>query len=386
MRVAIATDIFRPQLSGVADSIDALTAALVAAGHAVRAYAPRVGGAEADPNVRRLVSVSVPGSGGGLAVVMPFGALRDLRRFRPDVIHVHTFAAVGLLAVYASRRLGVPLVGTDHTFPADYLHYLKLDFAAARRWSKRMAAWFYDRCDLVTAPSRILIDELRRSGMESDATVISNPIASDRFRPLERRDALKRKLGIGPEAVVLFGRIAVEKNLDMTIDVFAGVAERRRVELVVIGDGPERPAFEQRMAERNLGDRCRMLGELHGEPLNEAINACDVFMTTSKSETQSMTMLQAAAAGLPVVAIRAGGLPEYVVDGQTGYVIDEDNRDRFVTRIIGLIDDRGLARQMGKKGRQLTMRFTPDAVAAKFVDVYQKAIARQRVEAEERLA
>ena len=386
MRVAIATDIFQPQLSGVADSIDALTAALRAAGHTVRVYAPRLPGAEADANVRRLLSVSVPGSGGGLAAVVPLGGRGDMRRFKPDVIHAHTFSTVGLLALHAARRLATPLVGTDHTFPADYLHYLKLDFAPLRRLSKQTAAWFYDRCAVVTAPSQILIDELREHGMGRQAAIISNPIAIDLFRPLERRDALKRKYGIGPEAMLLFGRIAVEKNMDRALDIFAAVAERRRVELVVIGNGPYRDGFERLLHRHRIGDRCRLLGELHGEPLVEAINACDVFLITSKSETQSMTMLQAAAAGLPVVAIRAGGLPEYVVDGQTGYVIDEGDHDRFVARLMGLIDDRGLARQMGKKGRQFAMQFAPDAVAARFLAIYEEAIARRPVGASESMA
>ena len=99
-----------------------------------------------------------------------------------------------------------------------------------------------------------------------------------------------------------------------------------------------------------------------------------------------MTTLQAAAAGLPVVAIRAGGLPEYVVDGQTGYVIDEGDHGRFVARLMGLIDDRGLARQMGKKGRQFALQFSPEAIAARFLGVYEEAIARHRVAAAEKLA
>src|SRR4051794_13457682 len=110
MRIAIATDIYLPQLSGIADSIEALCGELGKAGHEVRIYAPRVAGAPATQKVRRLPAWSIPGSGGGLQLVMPFGMLADLRRFRPDVIHVHMFSSIGWAAVYASRRLRVPLV------------------------------------------------------------------------------------------------------------------------------------------------------------------------------------------------------------------------------------------------------------------------------------
>jgi 1,2-diacylglycerol 3-alpha-glucosyltransferase len=375
MRIAIATDVYLPQLSGIADSIETLAGELIKAGHEVRIYGPRAKGATDAPHVRRLPAWSVPGSGGGLRLVLPFGLTRDLRDFRPDVVHVHMFSTVGWAGVRSGRRLRVPVVGTDHTFPADYLRYVKLDFAWAKTAVRRFAAAFYNRCRVVTAPSRSMIDELQAYGLKAPATVVSNPIRVDLFRPLERRTEVKRKLGIGPEAVLLFGRIAAEKNLDFAVEIFAAVAERRHVELVVIGDGPYRATLERRIAERNLSARTRMLGELRGEPLNEAINACEVYLITSKSETQSMTLLQASAAGLPVVAIRAGALPEYVADGQTGYVVDESDRERFVDLIVSVLDDRGFARRLGAKGREFAQRFAPTAQAAAFAAVYAQAIA-----------
>jgi glycosyltransferase involved in cell wall biosynthesis len=379
MRVAIATDIYLPQLSGIADSIDALATELLKAGHEVRIYAPRIKGAADPPHVRRLPALPVPGSAGGMQLVLPLGLARSLRRFKPDVIHVHMFSSVGWAGVRAGRRLRVPVVGTDHTFPADYLHYLKAEYPWLKTAVRRFAAAFYNRCRIVTAPSRSMIDELRAHGLTVPATLVSNPIDVGLFRPLEGRAALKRKFGIGPEAVLLFGRVAAEKNLDLAVEVFAGVAERRLAELVVIGDGPYRETLEARLAQRSLTSRTRLLGELRGEVLNEAINACDVYLITSKSETQSMTLLQASAAGLPVVAIRAGALPEYVVDGQTGYVVDESDRDRFVERILRLLDDRGFGRRLGVIGRELAQKFAPPAMAAAFARVYAEAVAAQAV-------
>ena len=109
MRVAIATDVYLPQLSGIADSIDTLARELRNLGHVVRIYAPRVANADDLADVRRLPAWSPPGSGGGLQLVVPFGIVADTRAFRPDVIHVHMFGAIGWAGVYAGRRLGVPL-------------------------------------------------------------------------------------------------------------------------------------------------------------------------------------------------------------------------------------------------------------------------------------
>jgi 1,2-diacylglycerol 3-alpha-glucosyltransferase len=378
MRIAIATDIYLPQLSGIADSIDTLADQLLKAGHEVRIYAPRVKGSVDGPHVKRLPAWAIPGSGGGLQLVLPFGILRDMRAFRPDVVHVHMFAAVGWAGAYAARHLGVPLIGTDHTFPADYLPYLGLGFRPLPTLVKRFAAAFYNRCRMVTAPSRSMIDELKAYGLRVATTVVSNPIRVDLFRPLDSRDLIKRKFAVGPEAVLLFGRVAAEKNLDAALDIFAAVAERRHAELVVVGDGPYRGALEKRVVDLGLQSRVRFLGAIHGEPLNEALNAADVYLITSKSETQSMTMLQASAAGLPVVAIRAGGLPEYVIDGQTGYLVDEADRERFVALIVRLLDDRGFGRSIGAKGREFAEKFAPPAIAAAFAALYAEAITGAR--------
>jgi glycosyltransferase involved in cell wall biosynthesis len=300
---------------------------------------------------------------------------RDMRAFRPDVIHVHMFSTVGWAGTRAARRLRVPVVGTDHTFPADYLHYLGLGFRPLPTLVRRFAAAFYNRCRIVTAPSRSMIDELEAYGLRSTATVISNPIRVGLFRPLEHRDMLKRAAGVGPAAVLLFGRIAAEKNLDFAVDVFAEVAARRPAQLVVVGDGPYRADLEKRVAALGVFDRVRFLGEIHGEALNEALNTGDVYLITSKSETQSMTMLQASAAGLPVVAIRAGGLPEYVVQGETGYLLGEDDKEAFVQHIVELLDDAERARGMGGKGREFVQRFAPAGMAAAFAAVYAQAMA-----------
>ncbi len=375
MRIALATDIYLPQLSGVADSVDALARTLRARGHAVRVYAPGLPGAEADPDVCRRPALSVPGSGGGLVLVSPFGVPADLRRFAPDVVHTHTFSTIGLAALVAARRLGIPLVGTDHTFPADYLHYLRLDRAPFRYAVRRLASCYYNRCAHVTGPSRSLLAELEAYGLSRPSSVVSNPIPADVFRPCADKARLKARLGLGAPTVLLFGRIAVEKNLEAALEVFARVAAKTDAVLAVVGDGPHRPVFEARAAALGLGAQMRMFGVLRGARLVDTLNACDVCLTTSRSDTQSMTMLQAMACGLPVVAARAGGLVEYVDEGRTGFLVDPGNLDAFAAALFALLDDPQRRADMGLAARAEAGRFGPDAVAEQFEAIYAAAAA-----------
>jgi 1,2-diacylglycerol 3-alpha-glucosyltransferase len=370
MRIAICTDIYAPQLSGVADSIELLVEELKKRGHTVRLYAPALPHAVPDPTIRRLSSYAIPGSAHGLVIVVPFGAMRDMREFKPDIIHTHTFSTAGFVALYAAWRLNIPLVGTDHTFPADYLHYVKLNCAPFRYLVRKFAAWYYSRCAYVTAPSKSMLDELVAYGMTQPMKVISNHIPQHIFRPLAGKTALKNKYGIGERAVLIFGRIASEKNLDAAVSIFADVAARIDAELVFIGGGPYESAIRNTVSLCGLSNRVKFLGVRRGEELVEAINACDVFLITSMSETQSMTTLQSMACGLPVVVIQAGGLPEYVEDNTSGFVIPAGEWGNFADRIVQLLTSQTLAKEFGEAGRAATARFSPEAITSEFEEIY----------------
>lgn len=176
MRVAVCSDQYLPLLSGLVDSIDTLSRELRAKGHAVRIYAPTLPGAERDENACRFPSWTLPGSGDSMVVALPLGVMKDMRAFKPDVIHTHLVGITGLFALHASRRLSVPLVGTDHTLPADYLHYAKLDFPPFPYLVRKFSAWYYNRCAFVTTPGGSVLQELRDYGM-------ARPRVSSRIRP-----------------------------------------------------------------------------------------------------------------------------------------------------------------------------------------------------------
>ncbi len=374
MRIAICTDVYLPQLSGIADSLEILMRELLVRGHEVRLYAPHREGAIADEHIVRLRSYAVPGSGGGLMLVLPFGALKNMRKFAPNVVYTNTAGSAGYFALYASWRLRLPLLGTDHTFPAEYLHYAKLNYVPFRYLVRKFSSWYYAHCDAITAPSQSMLDELRAYGSrklkQRPMRVISNHLPTDVFRPLQEKQSLKKKHGIQNTAVLLFGRIALEKNLEFALDVYADVAKKSDAELVIVGDGPYRETLRASVHMRGLETRVRFLGVLRREELAEALNACDVLLITSMSETQSMTTLQGMACGLPVVAVNAGGLPEYVHDGKNGYVIDAQDTELFSERIQELLHDEMLRHRMGNQGRIDAGRFSPLRITEEFLVLF----------------
>lgn len=373
MRIAICTDQYLPLLSGIADSIDILARELERRGHVVRIYAPEMPGAEHDDRVMRLPTRSI-NKAAGIEFVLPRGMMADITAFKPDVIHAHTVGVVGLVAWRAARTLKVPLVGTDHTLPAYYLHYANLDFPPFPYLAKKISAWYYGRCDFVTAPSVMMLAELKFYGMRRPSKVIPNHIPTHLFKPPVDRKGLKERVGIPEQAVLLFGRIAVEKNLTVALDAFQEVAKKTGAMLVVVGDGPYKEAFQAAVAARDLEQKVMMLGVLRGEQLAETVAACDVFLITSRSETQSMTTMQALASAVPVVAANAGGLPEYVHDRDNGLLVESYDASGFAERLQHILTDRSFAARLSDEGRKSVLPFSPEHTAEQFVEVYSQVI------------
>ncbi len=376
MKIAFCTDIYLPQLSGVADSIKLITDNLKRRGHQIRIYAPERSDTKQDSEIMRLDSWEIPQSNGDLAFVIPIGMTKDMKEFAPDLIHVHTFSTIGIATLYARNALGVPLVGTDHTFPADYMHYFKLDYEPFKDGARKFAAWFYNHCDQVTAPSKSMIEELKEYGLKVPTSVISNIIPTDIFRPLGEKDSLKKKFGIKGKGILIFGRVAKEKNLDFALDIFAEAAKEEEMTFVVLGHGPYAEEL-QRRAEK-IGVNSRFLGALRGHELTEAINACDLYLITSTSDTQSMTTLQSMACELPVVGAKAGGLPEYVFDGLTGFMVEPTDKKIFVEKILKLLKDDKMSKDFGTEGRKKAVEFSPESITDKFEEVYKKALISQQ--------
>ncbi len=373
MRIAITTDQYLPMVSGLVDSVAILAQQLRKMGHEVRIYAPNISGAQKEEGVFRFPSLAIPGSGSTMLLNLPFGAMRDIRAFKPEVIHTHLFGMAGFLAIRASRRLKVPLVGTDHTFPADYLHYLKLNWGPFPYLVRKYATWFYNRCDLVTIPSENLKKELVEYGLYKPTKIISNHVPGDVFRPLLKEEC-KKKFSIAGKAVLIFGRIAREKSLDVALKVYKEVSARSDARLIFVGDGPYKEGVEKKVKEMGLESRTRFLGVLRGEQLVEAINACEIFLMTSTSENQPMSMLQAMASGLPVVIANAGGSPEYVEEGESGHIVESSNIKVFADRVLELLQNEELAQKMGERGRAISLQFSPEKITAQFEEIYKNLV------------
>lgn len=391
MKIAIFSDNFYPELSGVADSIIVLARELSTRGHEVAFYVPSyskknyeiVKEGILEPligdhvSIHRLFSISVPmANGQGRLVIPTFLRWHSLRAFAPDVIHTQLFGGAGLEALAARAFLNIPLIGTNHTAITEFLPSGPGNTEWFKRAGMAYLVWYYNQCDLVTAPSQSILEEMREAGFTKESRAISNPIDTALFHPPTAKEykEAREHFGLQQPAILYAGRIAPEKHIGVIIEAFALALKKfPKAALMIAGHGSETDALKTLAARRGISDNITFLGTLSKPLLAKLYQASDIFVLTSTSETQSITLMQAMATGLPCVGVNARALPEYIIDGKTGFIVEPGDHHSLVEKMIILLNKDTLRATMGKKGFLTIKKSSPSYIADQWELMYKKA-------------
>lgn len=313
MRIAIFTETYFPFISGVVTHIETLKQGLEAQGHQVLIVTT-------SPSVEKhyiqngvLYCPAIPLKriyGYGMANPLNLQRLAIIRRFDPDLLHIHTEFSMGIFGLFAARKLKKPVVYTLHTMYDDYMFYV-----APERFQNMVkpCAHLYFRqvarhATEIIGPSPKVAEYLRRCGVERHINIVPNTVDLSAFLPQnvspEQVQSVRDRLGILPQDVALcfVGRLGREKSIDLLIDWFsARFSGNPRYKLFIIGDGPERQALEEQIRQLHMQEQIRMLGRIEHSLLPPYYHACDLYATASLSEMNSISMLEAMASGLYVL-------------------------------------------------------------------------------------
>jgi 1,2-diacylglycerol 3-alpha-glucosyltransferase len=220
---------------------------------------------------------------------------------------------------------------------------------------------------------------MRANGLHRPHEVVVNIVNTELFKPATDAAKAKAHLGLPKHVVTHMGRLSYEKSVDRVLHAFGRIAkEDSESTLIVAGDGPEKAELESLAKTLKLERNIRFTGFIHGAPLVEYLQASEVFVTASKSENMPLAMLEAMAAGLPIVAVRSRGLTEIVEDGKNGYLVAPDDVPEIAKRIGELFRDADLQRSMGARSRELSTAYTETAVSEKLEGVYSRLPGRPR--------
>ncbi len=339
LHIALISETFPPEINGVAHTLARLVDGLRLRGHRVQIIRPRQPGEPRPPISDDLLLTrgwplpGYPGLQWGQSALHKL--LRRWRRQRPDVLYISTEGPLGLSALRAARRLGIPVVSGFHSNFQHYSEHYGLGL-----FSRLLGAYlraFHNRCQATLVPSPSQQMELQRRGFER-LTLLSRGVDSQLFHPSRRCPQLRQSWGLGEQdlAVLHVGRLAAEKNLSLLADSFHALQlahPGKRLRLVLVGDGPQRKVLEKELPDAVF------CGLQRGEELARHYASGDLFLFPSLSETFGNVVLEALASGLGVVAFDQAAAAQHIRHGHSGALAVAEDEQGFIDAASWLLTD-----------------------------------------------
>jgi glycosyltransferase involved in cell wall biosynthesis len=316
MRIALFTETFLPKVDGIVTRLKHTIEHLQRQGDEVLVFCPEGGlqsyqGAE----IYGLSAFSLP-LYPELKLALPRPEIGDrLQKFQPDIIHAVNPAVLGLAGIFYAKSMQIPLVASYHTHLPKYLQHYGLGLLEGLLWALLKGA--HNQAALNLCTSTAMVRELQMHGIDR-VDLWQRGVDTETFHPATATPQMRDYLSQGCPAsrlLLYVGRLGAEKEIEGIREVLAAMPGAR---LAIVGDGPHRANLERYFA----GTPTHFVGYLGGERLSAAYASADAFIFPSRTETLGLVLLEAMAAGCPVVAARSGGIPDIVTDGCNGYLFD----------------------------------------------------------------
>ncbi len=378
------SDVYFPRINGVSTSIQTFRRGLHAAGHETLLIAPEYPGAAADreSGILRVPSRNVPRDPEDRAMKLgAIGALRaQVERFEPDLVHIQTPFIAHYQGTALARALRVPVIESYHTYFEEYLHHYVplLPRAVMRFFARRFTVSQCNALDALVVPSRAMEQALLDYGVRCPMHIIPTGMEMERFAGGDGV-RLRAQLGIAPGQPVLVhvGRIAHEKNIEFLFRMFALVVRSKPgAVFVVAGEGPALTSCKAYVRSLGLTDHVRFVGYLARErELLDCYRAGDLFVFSSRTETQGLVLLEAMALGTPVVSTAHMGTAD-IVNPQRGAHLAPDDEAEFANIVLRLLDDPSRRAAMSAQARTYAATWSAVAMADRLASLYSAVVGQ----------
>jgi glycosyltransferase involved in cell wall biosynthesis len=381
MRIVMFSNTYKPSTSGVVTSVALFRQGLLSANHEVHLIVPHYEDfIDSEPYIFRFPALDLSDRI-DISLVLPFQPLIEptVRGIMPDVIHSQHPLWMGDLAITIAHELRVPLVFTFHTRYDEYAQsYVPIAAELASKVAEEVVKRYMRQCTHIVAPTPMIRDLiLREYQVDKPVSVVPSPVDLTRYENKDSR-RIRQEFGLDKYEVLLYiGRLAKEKGLELLINAFAMViADRPQARLMLVGDGPYRRALEGQVQRFGLSRQVIFTGVIPHEEIPDYAAAADLFVFTSLTDTQGLVLVEAMAAGLPVIAVEAPG-PVDILSGGGGLLVPADE-DAFVQAVLGLLEDDLRRKEMGEEAFRLAQPYSISAITDRMLAVYEEAILSAR--------
>lgn len=376
LKIGFFTDTYLPQVNGVVTSIELFRRELERQGHEVYIFCPRVDGEKDNGRVIRFKSFRFLFQP-EYHVSIPFSRhiLRDFWSKDLDVVHAHTPFSIGLLGYYYAFIKKVPFIHTYHTLYPEYIKsYILKGRLITPGMVAKLSAVFSNRCDLTIAPSIKIKKLLEGYGVTKPIDVLATGVNVKDYSTKVKNNNFRKQYGLkeNDKLLIFVGRLGKEKNIDFLISALPLIQKKiKNAKLVIVGDGPHRGNLQKQAIKLKIKDSVIFTGYYKKPEVVKAYQASDIFAFASLTDTQGMVVAEAAAAGLPIVAVKDDAFGEFLRQGENGFFTRPDKKD-FCAKVCQILSNKILYNKMSKKSQFIAGEFTIAKQTQKLVKIYRK--------------
>lgn len=404
MRIAMMTNNYKPFIGGVPISIDRLSRALRSLGHEVYIFAPSYEEQEPEKDVIRYKTLKHKLHGNEMVIpnIIDTSIEERFKELKIDLIHVHHPMLIGWTALYLGKKYKIPVTYTYHTRYERYVHYLspfnkleelcllkegkvknKLSRATLYLVKNKLIPLgteiFANCCDTVFAPSKSMEEYLIENKVSSNIEILPTGLSENYFyEDTEKVNKIRRTYLKNKKFLFCtVSRLSKEKNIEFIIEGLKKLKEKvgDSFNTLIIGNGPLKEELKKRVNDYGMDSSVEFLSSIPNEEIGNYYRACDMFLFASTSETQGIVLIEAMAAGNPVVAVRGSGVVEVLKDGVNGYITDFDE-DQWVERIIEVVGNEKEYRKLKEGAYETGREYSEESIGRRAEHFYKEVIRK----------
>ncbi len=375
MRIGIFTDTYAPQINGVVTSIES-SLNYLNQNHTVYIFCPNVKPkVKSTKHIWRFPSVVYPFQK-EYRLVLPFNKQLDkIKELQLDIIHVHTPFTMGIIGLKIAKKLNIPAIHTFHTYFEKYLHYFPiLPEKWMNKYAKKETEKICNQCKLIIVPTEEMRNELKKYNINSPSVIIPSGIKNEKISEKDIKD-FKTKNKLKDEIYCLFvGRIGHEKNIYFLLNAFEKIQQQiPNINLLIIGDGPERKNLEKEVSNKNLNDNVIFTGYLDKKDVFTGYQIAKLMLFPSKTETQGLTVVESLLSGTPVIGLNQLGVKNVIGDNLGG-IVTKESIEEYTDACLSLLNDKIKYEEYVEKAIKRGKEFSVNKSGKLLIDAYNSIL------------
>lgn len=385
MRIGLFTDTYPPYINGVSTSVLMLKQGLEKLGHKV--YVVTVNSEnfhyKKEDDVLMIPGVPIGILDFRMTSLYPLRAQKIIKSWNLDVIHTHTEFGVGSFARLIAKQYNIPLVHTYHTMYEEYIYYITKGYfdGASKKLVEYLTLFLCDKTvEELIVPTKKTYDLFKEKyKVKRDVHIIPSGIDVTRFyrENINKKELenLKKELNIKKDDFIILyvGRIAKEKNIEFLINNLNDISKKiPKTKMVIVGDGPDMNDLALLVHENKLDKKVIFTGKVPWNDIPKYYQLANVFVTSSKTETQGLTVIEAMAASKVVVAIKDESFLLVMTDQQDGLFFETE--EEYKNLIYKIYSDKKFADMIAKQARITANQYNPVVYAKRVLRIYESVI------------